>query len=257
MFAVEVNNLSFSYGPKTILSNLSVRVDTGDFFGIIGPNGAGKTTLLKLIAGLLKVTQGDVKIFNESINVIKMDKRARWMSYVPQENYFYFDFSVIDVVLFGRHPYLKEMERPKKSDIDKAIEALKFTDALMLKDRNIMELSSGERQRVVLARALASEPKILLLDEPTSYLDITHQIDITRILKKMNRDGITIVLLSHDINLTSMVCTRLLLLSEGKMVVCDKPEKVIKTEVINNVYKITPHIILHPETKKPQLLLPE
>jgi len=256
MFAVEVNNLSFSYGPKAILSNLSVWVNTGEFFGIIGPNGVGKTTLLKLIAGLLKCDHGDIKIFGEPLSRIPINKRAQLISYVPQENYFYFDFSVLDVVLFGRHPYLKSMERPKKHDIEKAIEALRFTDGLELKDRNIMELSSGERQRVVLARALASEPKILLLDEPTSYLDMTHQVDIINILKKLNQEGITIVLLSHDINLTSLVCNRLLLLSEGKVVACDTPEKIISGDILKRVYGITPHIVPHPDTKKPQIILP-
>jgi len=257
MFAIEVNNLSFSYEQKEVLSNLSVTINAGEFFGIIGPNGAGKTTLLKLIAGLLKTNQGIIRIFGEPLNRIAVNRRAQIISYVPQENYFYFDFTVLDVVLFGRHPYLKEMERPKKNDIDKAIEALKFTDALELKDRNILELSSGERQRVVLARALASEPKILLLDEPTSYLDITHQVEIIRILKKLNQEGITIVLLSHDINLTSSVCNRLLLLSNGKIAGCDTPEKTINNEIIKQIYNITPHIVLHPDSKKPQIILPE
>jgi iron complex transport system ATP-binding protein len=256
MFAVEINNLSFQYEEKQVLQNLTVQVNTGEFFGIIGPNGAGKTTLLKLIAGLLKYHQGNIKLFDESINLMSSNRRAQLISYVPQENYFYFDFTVLDVVLFGRHPYLKPMERPKKSDIDKAIDSLIATDALMLKDRNIIELSSGERQRVVLARALASEPKILLLDEPTSYLDITHQIEIMKILKKLNQSGITIVLLSHDINLTSLVCNRVLLLLDGKTVACDTPEKIISSEIIKQVYKITPHIIPHPDNKRPQIILP-
>jgi len=178
------------------------------------------------------------------------------MSYVPQENYFYFDFSVLDVVLFGRHPYLKSMERPKKHDIDKAIEALEFTDALDLKDRSITELSSGERQRVILARALASQPKILLLDEPTSYLDITHQVDVINILKKLHKEGVTIVLLSHDVNLTSLVCDRLLLLSNSKMVACDSPENIINKDILKQVYRIAPIIITHPENNKPQIMLP-
>lgn len=257
MLAIDVNNLSFQYDEKKVLQNLTVQINTDEFFGIIGPNGAGKTTLLRLIAGLLKYNSGNIKIFDEPLNTIPINRRAQLISYVPQENYFYFDFTVLDVVLFGRHPYLKAMERPKKHDFDKAIEALKFTDAFELKDRNIMELSSGERQRVILARALTSEPKILLLDEPTSYLDMTHQVEIIAILKRLNREGITIVILSHDINLTSLVCKRLLLLSEGKMIACDVPEKIINSEIIKQVYKITPHIVLHPQTQKPQIILPD
>lgn len=257
MFAIEVENVSFRYGQKEVLTELSVAIKVGEFFGIIGPNGAGKTTLLRIIGGLLKPSQGRVMVFEKPLDTISLTERAKLISFVPQENYFSFDFTVLDVVLFGRHPYLKAMERPKKSDIDKAIESLKATDALELKDRNILELSSGERQRVVLARALASEPKILLLDEPTSYLDITHQVDIIRILKRLSQEGITIVLLSHDINITSSVCHRLLLLSNGKIVACDIPEKIINNEIIKQVYKINTHIVLHPDSKKPQIILPE
>ncbi|MEO0083858.1 MAG: ABC transporter ATP-binding protein [candidate division WOR-3 bacterium] len=256
MSAIEVNNLSFSYGDKEVLSDLTVKINTGEFFGIIGPNGAGKTTLLKLIAGLLRPNQGEIKILGRNLLEISSNERAKLISFVPQENYFNFDFTVLDVVLFGRHPYLKPMARPKKNDIDKAIAALTITDALEFKDRSILELSSGERQRVIIARALASEPKILLLDEPTSYLDITHQVEILKILKKLNQEGMTIIFLSHDINLTSIICNRLLLLSNGKMVACDDPEKIITKETIGQVYKIYPDIIFHPENKRPQIILP-
>ncbi|MCX8015454.1 MAG: ABC transporter ATP-binding protein [candidate division WOR-3 bacterium] len=256
MFAIETNHLAFSYDDKQVLSNVTIQIDSGEFFGIIGPNGAGKTTLLKLIAGLLKPNQGEIKILGRNLSTISNNERAKLISFVPQENYFSFDFSVMEVVLFGRHPYLREMERPKKNDIDKAIEALKITDTTEFKDRGILELSSGERQRVVIARALASEPKILLLDEPTAYLDITHQLEIIKILRKLNREGMTIVFLSHDINLTSIVCNRLLLLANGKMVACDIPEKIITQEIIGQVYKIYPNIILHPENQRPQIILP-
>ena len=256
MLAIKVNNISFKYEKKLVLSDLSVQINEGEFFGIIGPNGAGKTTLLKLIGGFLKPVQGNIRILNNNLQQMPTNKRAKIISFVPQENYFSFDFTALEIVLMGRHPYLKPMARPKKNDIDRALDALKFTDSIELKDRNITELSSGERQRVVLARALVSEPKILLLDEPTSYLDITHQIAIIKILKKLNQEGITIVFLSHDLNLTSLVCNRLLILSEGKMIACDIPEKIINNDVIKQVYKIEPHIIQHPDSLKPQIILP-
>ncbi|MEO0092160.1 MAG: ABC transporter ATP-binding protein [candidate division WOR-3 bacterium] len=256
MNAIEIKEIVFGYNEQNVLSNISVQIEQGEFFGIIGPNGAGKTTLLKLIAGLLKPYSGTIKIFGEPIHSLPLNKRAKLLSYVPQENFFYFNFSVLDIVLMGRHPYLKPMERPKKIDIEKAIEALNLTDALELKDRNIMEISSGERQRVVLARALASEPKILLLDEPTSYLDITHQIEIIKILKRLNQQGLTIIFLSHDINITNLVCNRILLLNQGSMVICDEPSKVIVDEIVQRVYNLSPYIIEHPVTKKPQIILP-
>lgn len=256
MFAIELENIRFRYEQNDVLTNISVNINSGEILGIIGPNGAGKTTLVKLIAGLLKPNSGTIKIFGERLDALSLNKRAKLLSYVPQENFFYFNFSVLDIVLMGRHPYLKPMERPQKSDIEKAFEALKFTAAIELKDRNIMEISSGERQRVVLARALASDPKILLLDEPTSYLDITHQIDIIKILKKLNQQGLTIIFLSHDINLTNLVCNRILLLHHGKIVACDEPSKVMVSELIQKVYGISPYLIEHPESKTPQIILP-
>jgi iron complex transport system ATP-binding protein len=256
MNAIELKDVGFSYNRQKVLSNISIQIEQGEFFGIIGPNGAGKTTILKIIAGLLKTQQGDVQLFGKKLDEIPIIERAKILSYVPQENYFYYDFTVLDVVLFGRHPYLKTMERPKKSDIYRAIDALTFTDTIDFKDRSILELSSGERQRVILARALTSEPKLLLLDEPTSYLDITHQVEIIKILKKLNQEGITIVFLSHDINLTSISCNRILLLSLGKMIACDTPEKIINKDLIKAVYKIEPQIITSPESSKPQIILP-
>ncbi len=256
MTAISIKDLCFSFDQQKVINNLTVNIDQGDFFGIIGPNGAGKTTLLKLIAGFLQPSQGEIKIFDRRLNLMSLTERAKTLSYVPQENFFYFDFSVLNVVLFGRHPYLKAMERPKKTDIDKAIAALEFTDVLEFKDRSILELSSGERQRVILARALASEPKILLLDEPTSFLDITHQVEIIKILKRLNQEGITIIFLSHDINLTSIACNRILLLSQGRMVACDKPEKIINKDLIKDVYKIEPQIVTSQDTSKPQIILP-
>ncbi len=257
MNAVVINDLEYSYNKEKVLHDISLEITAGEFFGIIGPNGAGKTTLLKLIAGLLKAEHGKIELFGRNLQDILVSERAKIISYVPQENYFYFDFTVLEVVLFGRHPYLKPMERPRKQDLEKAIYALEVTDALEFKDRNILELSSGERQRVVLARALASEPKILLLDEPTSYLDITHQVEIIKILKKLNQQGITIIFLSHDINLTALFCHRIFLLANGQLITCDSPENVITEQTIKKVYRLSPFIILHPQTKKPQIILPE
>jgi cobalamin transport system ATP-binding protein len=254
--AIELKNISFSYEREPFLKDFSLAIEAGEFFGIIGPNGSGKTTILKLMAGFLKPQAGKILVMNQAINQIGRNELAKTIGFVPQENFFAFEFSVFDVVLWGRNPYLKRFESPKKSDMEKALAALTFADILPLKDKSINRISAGERQRVVLARALAQEPKILLLDEATSHLDITHQVEFLKILKRLNKDGMTIVFLSHDLNLASLVCSRILLLDKGQPVACDKPEKVLKPELIERVYKVKPYLQNHPETGLPQIILP-
>ncbi len=256
MNALELKNITFSYEREPLLIDFSLAIATGEFFGIIGPNGSGKTTILKLMAGFLKLQAGSILVLNQSINNIVRNNLAKIIGFVPQENFFAFEFSVFDVVLWGRNPYLKRFENPKKSDLDKTLAALTFADILLLKDKSINRISAGERQRVVLARALAQEPKILLLDEATSHLDITHQVEFLKILKRLNKEGLTIVFLSHDLNLASLVCSRILLLDKGKPVICDIPEKVLKPELIEQVYKVKPYLQNHPETSTPQIILP-
>lgn len=254
--ALALKNINFSYERELFLKDFSLAIEAGEFFGIIGPNGSGKTTILKLMAGFLKPQAGSVLVFDQAINKIGRNDLAKIVGFVPQENFFAFEFTVFDVVLWGRNPYLKRFESPKKSDMDKALAALTFTDILLLKDKSINRISAGERQRVVLARALAQEPKILLLDEATSHLDITHQVEFLKILKRLNKDGMTIVFLSHDLNLASLVCSRILLLDKGQPVACEKPEKVLKSELIERVYKVKPYLQNHPETGLPQIILP-
>lgn len=256
MNSIDISGLYFGYGHSPLFRNLSLSIKRGEFFGIIGPNGAGKTTLLKLIAGLLHPQEGKILILKRDINNMRRREMARIIGFVPQESFFAFDFSVLEVVLMGRNPYLKPLERPKGSDYEKVYEALRFTQSFYLKDRGINQISSGERQRVVLARALAQEPEILLLDEVTSHLDITHQVMVISILKRLREKGITIIFLSHDINLASLCCDRILLLDKGEAVACDIPERIISLDLIKRVYKVEPHITSHPDTSTPQIILP-
>lgn len=256
--ALELKNINFSYEKTAFLKNFSLTIEAGEFFGIIGPNGSGKTTILKIMAGLLKPQNGQVSVMGKDILQINRNDIAKTIGFVPQENFFAFEFTVFDVVLWGRNPYLKIYEIPKKIDFDKVIQALTLVDILPLKDKSINRISAGERQRVVLARALAQEPKILLLDEPTSHLDITHQVEFIKVLQTVRSlpQAKTIIFLSHDLNLASLVCSRILLLENGKSVACDKPEIVLKPELIERVYKIKPYLQNHPETSTPQIILP-
>lgn len=256
MNAIELSNVAFGYAKSLLFDGFSLDVAAGEFLGVIGPNGAGKSTLLRLVAGLLRPARGSIRILERDLSALGRREVARTLGVVLQENPFAFDYSVSDVVMMGRNPYLGRFQSPGKHDREAVNSALEFVDALFLRDRRINSISAGERQRVVLARALAQKPGILMLDEATSHLDITHQQLIARILLVLNRQGKTVVFLSHDLNLAALYCSRILLLDRGKAVACDVPERVITAELIRSVYGVEPIVTRHPESGRPQVMLP-
>ncbi len=256
MKAIELSGLAFGYGARLLFDGFDLEVAAGEFLGVIGPNGAGKSTLLKLVAGLLKPARGSVRILGSELRSLARGEVARTVGVVLQENPFAFDYTVSDVVMMGRNPHLGRFQSPGKHDRQAVTAALEFVDALFLRDERINAISAGERQRVVLARALAQEPAILMLDEATSHLDIAHQQLIARILSDLNRHGKTIVFLSHDLNLAALYCSRILLLDRGRAVSCDTPERVITAELIRSVYGVEPIVTRHPESGRPQVMLP-
>jgi iron complex transport system ATP-binding protein len=254
--AIGLSGLSFGYGERLLFDGFNLDVAAGEFLGVIGPNGAGKSTLLRLVAGLLRPARGSVRILEQDLGALDRRKVARTLGVVLQENPFAFDYSVSDVVMMGRNPYLGRFQSPGKHDREAVTAALEFVDALFLRDKRINSISAGERQRVVLARALAQEPGILVLDEATSHLDIAHQQLIARILLELNRQGKTVVFLSHDLNLAALYCSRILLLDRGKAVACDVPDRVITAELIRSVYGLEPIVTRHPQSGRPQVMLP-
>jgi iron complex transport system ATP-binding protein len=254
--AIELSGLAFGYGERLLFDGFNLDIAAGEFLGVIGPNGAGKSTLLKLVAGLLRPSRGSVRILGRGLGEVSRADVARTIGVVLQENPFTFDYTVADVVMMGRNPYLGRFQSPGKQDRKVVADALEFVDALFLRDERINAISAGERQRVVLARALAQEPQILLLDEATSHLDIAHQQMIAGILVELNRRGTTIVLLSHDLNLAALYCSRILLLDKGRAAACDVPEAVITAKLIRSVYGVEPIVTRHPETGRPQVMLP-
>jgi iron complex transport system ATP-binding protein len=235
---------------------LSLKVNPGDFLVIIGPNGSGKTTLLRLVTRVLNVRKGEVLYQDE--NIFKMDLKefCRKVAFVSQDITIDFSFTVMELVLMGRIPHLKRLQFETKKDIKIAQEKLALTDALNLKDKRIDELSAGERQRVVLARALAQEPELLFLDEPTAHLDIGHQVQILDLLKKINRNNnLTIVMILHDLNLASAYSNRIALLDQGVVFKEGKPEEVLTYQNIEKVYKTLVLVNDNPVTGKPNVVL--
>lgn len=254
-YAVEVESLKFSYNEKKILNNVTFSVEKGEFVSIIGPNGSGKSTLLKNIASNLKPDKGCIKIDGRDLKLFKSKELAKKMALVPQDTNISFDFQVFDIVLMGRSPYLSRFEREKEYDYEVTTQALKLTDTFYLRDRNINEISGGERQRVIIARALAQEPEIILLDEPTSHLDINHQIEILNLLHKLNREkGMTILIVIHDINLAARYSNKMMLLNDGEILSIGKPEDVVTQRNMEKAYNMDIIVNENPYTNSPYII---
>ena len=239
MNIIEVENLGFDFAQKTILQNLSFNIKEGSFLGIIGPNGVGKTTLLNLLCGLLNPKTGSIKIDSKSVKSYHIKELARKIAVVRQEFVPVFDFSVTEIVTMARTPYLGSFAFPNESDKKIVSEALERTDTVQFAERLLGSLSGGERQRVFIARALAQNTPILLLDEPTSFLDMKHQVGIYDLLKDaQTRQNKTIVSVTHDINLAVQYCDELLILSPDNNYNFGKVSEVLNATQISKVFGI-------------------
>jgi iron complex transport system ATP-binding protein len=253
---LKIDNVCGGYLKEDVVKNISLDVNTGDFLGLIGPNGSGKTTLLRLATRILYPHKGIILFKQDDIFTMPLKKFCRNVAFVAQDIGTNFSFTVLEVVLMGRIPHLKRLQSETKNDIRIAQEVLAVTDALHLKDKMIDELSAGERQRVLIARALAQEPQLLFLDEPTSHLDIGHQIQVLDLLKKLNRENkLTIVMIQHDLNLASAYCNRIALIGDGSIYREGSPDDVLIYQNIEAVYKTIVLVNENPVTKKPNIIL--
>ncbi|MGB3646985.1 MAG: ABC transporter ATP-binding protein, partial [Desulfobulbales bacterium] len=212
-------------------------VSAGEFFVIIGPNGAGKTSLLKVLAGLQKAQKGTVTIKDKNILNYSRRNLSQIMAIVPQHIEVGFPFTVADTVIMGRSPHLGILGMEGENDFRIAEEAMKFTDVSHLTDRKLFQLSGGELQRVIIARAICQQPEIIVLDEPTTALDPAHQLKIMDLMEKFRREhGTTIIMVSHDLNLASMYGDRVLLLKSGRVVKTGDPKSVLNKELLEDSY---------------------
>jgi len=251
MSILKVENLHFSYGKKEILKGLSFSVDESTIIGIIGANGSGKTTLLKNISGYLKPASGNVFIEDRNIRDFSIKEKARYISYVPQDMEYGFNFTCFDIVMMGRMPFLKRFQWESKKDRDIVKKSMEMTNTWQFKDYKLSELSGGERQRVYIARALAQEPKILLMDEPISHLDIKYQIEILSFVKDLSTKGILVIAVLHDINLASQFCHEILIMKNGKLMDLGSPNKVITPESIKSAFSIDVELLENPNNNIP------
>jgi iron complex transport system ATP-binding protein len=234
---LDIKNISLSLRDKLILHHVSFSITAGEFFVIIGPNGAGKTSLLKVLAGLQKAQQGSVAIKDKDISKYRRRNLSQIMAIVPQQIEVGFPFTVADTVIMGRSPHLGILGMEGKNDFHIAEEAMKFTEVSHLAERKLHQLSGGELQRVIIARAICQQPEIILLDEPTTALDPSHQLKIMDLMEKFRQEqGTTIIMVSHDLNLASMYGERLLLLKDGRVVKTGDPKSVLDAELLEQSY---------------------
>lgn len=252
MNLMEIEDLGFAYDGTWVLRGVTFRVAQGEFMGILGPNGAGKSTLLRLMDGLLTPREGRVLLEGRPVHTMKRREVARHIAVVPQGQAVDFAFRVAEIVLMGRSPHLRTWSFEGEKDLAVVRRVMEQTDTLALAERTLDRLSGGERQRVLIARALAQEPRILLLDEPTAYLDIRHQVEILNLLKKLNNiNGLTVVAVTHDINLASLYCDRIVILDRGGIRADGRPGEILTTQNIEAVYGVAVTASRHETTGRP------
>ena len=256
---LKTDKIKFSYAQEKILKGIDLEIEAGAFIGIIGPNASGKSTLLKNMSKTLKSDSGSIYLEHKLLNDYNSLELAKKMAVVPQNTEVNFNFNVYDIIMMGRHPYQKRWSGLSQKDKKIVKEVMEVTDTLKLKRKLINELSGGEKQRVIIARALAQKPDILMLDEPTSSLDINYQGEIYDLLDYLNQEfNLTIITVSHDLNLTAQYCEELLLLKEGKIFAAGPATEVLTEKNIKAVYNAEVIIRTNPLSEKPFVtLIPE
>lgn len=251
----QLNNVSYQYNDTFVLQGISLQIPQGFITGIIGPNGSGKTTLLKILSGIYKPGQGNVLFDNKPLRAYSRQELARKIAFLEQSNTTSLPFTVKEVVEMGRYPWLKPLAPLTAKDQEVIKYALECFGLTRKQDQIVETLSGGERQLVSLARAMAQEPEILILDEPTTYLDIGHQSMVMEYLRKWHKSlGTTIIMVIHDLNLSSQYCDYLIVLEQGNFVTAGTKGKVLCEELIAKTYKANFSMIKHPVSGVPQFL---
>ena len=245
MIELSSKGLDAHLGGKRILKNINIHIADKEFVGIIGPNGSGKSTLLRCIYRTLKPSSGSIFINNTILENLPIKETAKKIAVVSQHNEIGFDFSVLDMVLIGRSPHKKFMERDNQKDYQIALKSLEKVGMENFKERNFSSLSGGEKQRIILARALAQDTKCLILDEPTNHLDIKYQLQFMSIAKELD---ITIISAIHDLNLAAIYCDKIYALKDGEIIDYGVPKDVLSKELIKDLYDVNSEIILDKDT---------
>ena len=238
----ELSGLHFQYGHFKVLRNISLKIAKGEILGIVGPNGAGKTTLLRILCGLLSGWTGQLTFMDRTFRYWERRALARLIAYLPQQTRMAFPYTVREVALMGRMPHQTGSFFDTRADHDRVEEVLRLTDSLHLSDRYFQDLSGGEQQLVSLASALAQDPSVLLLDEPTVFLDLKHQLQIYRILKELHDEqGLDLIVVTHDLNLAQSFCDRLIFMKSGEIaadILGDDGPPEVSPALIEQVFEV-------------------
>jgi iron complex transport system ATP-binding protein len=252
---IEIRGFSFRLGGQQILRDVSFTVRRGEYLSIVGPNGAGKTTLLRCIDRILTGGVGEIRVCGRPLESYRQRELAKLVSYVPQADGRVFPYTVEQFVLMGRYPYLSPLSPVGKEDWQVVREALQRTDTLRFADRLLDTLSGGERQKVYIAAALAQGAGVLLLDEPTTFLDYRHQAEIEALLARANRQsGVTIVAVTHDLNQAALQSDRIVALREGSVEFCGPPREIMQPDVLQRIYGIVLLLASHPRAPLPMIV---
>ena len=251
---LQADNVVFTYAPRSFLAStegaglhgVSVNIDEGALVGILGPNGSGKTTLLRTLAGTLQPASGAVTIRGLGLGMLSRREMARLVAVVPQETHLAFDYSVLEVVLMGRYPHLGPFQLESQDDLRIARESLEATGTLDLEDRPFDTLSGGEKQRVVIASALAQATPVMLLDEPTASLDPGYQVEVAALLRRLNAERrVTMVVATHDLNLAASLCQQVILLRRGRVLAAGATRDVLTKDAVRDLYGVEADVRYH------------
>ena len=251
MEILKLENIEFSYSEKNkvvsfTLKGLDLKIHQGDFISVLGPNGSGKSTLLKLVANILQSTSGTSELYGQNYKTIKRNDFAKKVAFVPQNSGTNFPYSIYEIVMMGRSPYLNFLGIEDKIDHSMVLETLDLLEISHLKNKGINEVSGGEAQRALIARAIVQNPNILLLDEPSSHLDIKHQLSIYNLLLELNKTkNLTVVTISHDLNFSNYFSNRAILMDRGKILFDAEPDKILNEENILKVFGVNASIIIN------------
>jgi len=255
MTTLELQSISAAYGARTVLRGVSLTVAGGEVLALAGPNGAGKSTLIRVISGVLAASAGEVRLDGLDLLRLPASQRARRVAVVPQMLHLPELYTVAEIVLMGRTPHLSLWAGEGKHDCEVAWDAMRATHVEALSDRRVGELSGGEQQRVVLARALAQEPHVLLLDEPTAHLDLKHQVGVLELVRSLARQHDLAVLMTlHDLNQASLYADRVALLQQGEIVAQGSAQQVFTSALLSQVYGLPVSVVQHPDRDVPIVL---
>jgi iron complex transport system ATP-binding protein len=256
MISLQISQVYFSYLNGLVLHDINLSITAGEMVGLLGPNGSGKTTLIKLVSGILKPKQGEIRLDGSSLSRLSRKSVARSLAVVPQQFHIPFAFTAGEVAMLGRIPFLKAFAGESKDDRQFVSNALEWVGISELKERRFDELSGGERQKVILAMALAQQPRLLLLDEPIVHLDIAHQVEILELVKRLNvEQGLTVIGAMHDLNLAALYFDRLILLKEGRVWADGTPAQVLTEDILREVFAAPVTVEQHPTTGVPHIVI--